>query len=511
VTDEADRPGSPAPRPSLLRNRLSIIGLVPAVWGLTGFALFFLLDLAPGETRAYSAVNLIPSLAVVALGVLLIALGVLREARRRRSGRGPSLERTLRVELGAAFFASLGAATALVTLLMTTVGTTAANLYEITESNTFCGETCHSVMEPEWVAFQEGAHSRLDCVECHIGPKAPSRIAYKLNGLRQVALVATGGYERPIPTPVKSLRPAREICEHCHWSGRFIDYRESTRTHFLADEETTPFKVRMLTKVGGSTNGIGEGAGIHYHMVSTRKVEYVARDPQRQKIPWVRVTLEDGRVTEYVDSDDPLDEAERAQLELRTMDCLDCHNRPAHRFESPARAVDAAIAAGAISRKLPFVKARSVTALDGSYATGEEALAGIAVSLTEFYEDEHPDVLEEHRGDLEKSIEAVRKIYRRNFFPEMKASWRAHPDNAGHLESPGCFRCHNDRMESEEGEQIKTDCNTCHLILAQGENVRSISTDGTNGNRFFHPDDDDYLDEYTDCTDCHTGGADLYE
>lgn len=504
--NEVTQRHSDSPRATRIRRWLRIAGAILAVWGLTGSLLFLVLDIAPGEAHAYAAVNLIPSVTVLVLGILLLALGRLR----RGAGQRESLERAMSAEVGASLAGTVILGTAAITFLMTTVGTGASRLYEFTESNVFCGESCHSVMEPEWVAFQDGPHSRLDCVECHIGPNVDSNVAYKFNGLRQMLAVATGNVERPISTPVHNLRPAREICEHCHWSGRFIDYRESTHAYFLADEENTRVNVRLLTKVGGGSRGLTEGSGIHYHMNVASRVDYVARDPQRQQIPWVRVTHADGSVTEYQDGDDPLEDAERDALGVRTMDCLDCHNRPAHRFEAPVVTVNAALASGAISRNLPFIKAQSVAALDAGYATRAEAFAGIGDRLTAYYEDEYPELAEERRGELDGSIEAIRAIYGRHFFPEMKANWLAHPDNVGHRDSPGCFRCHNDRMESAEGTPIATACNSCHVILAQGEDVVKIETDGAVGMTFYHPNDD-YFDEYTECTDCHSGGADLYE
>jgi hypothetical protein len=193
------------------------------------------------------------------------------------------------------------------------------------------------------------------------------------------------------------------------------------------------------------------------------------------------------------------------------MECVDCHSRPAHPFVSPVASVNSALQAGVLSPKLPHIKVESVRALDGGYETTEEAMHGIASSLTDFYEENYPEALNGDRAELDASIAALQRIYRRTIFPEMRANWTTHPDNIGHRDSQGCFRCHNDEMENEEGEPIGTECSTCHVILAQGEDVAVARADFENGRAFDHPEDGDPFDEFTYCTDCHTGGIELYE
>jgi hypothetical protein len=193
------------------------------------------------------------------------------------------------------------------------------------------------------------------------------------------------------------------------------------------------------------------------------------------------------------------------------MDCLDCHNRPAHRFTAPTDAVNEALAAGSIPREIPFIKLEAVKALDQDYPTREAATAGIAKALATAYRDEHPEFVDEQGARLPKAIDAVQTIYRSTIFPEMKARWSAHPDNIGHRDWPGCFRCHNDRLESSDGETIFTTCDRCHLILSQGADGDHLSVDLTKGKTYVHPEDGEEIDEYSDCSDCHTGGAELYE
>jgi hypothetical protein len=166
---------------------------------------------------------------------------------------------------------------------------------------------------------------------------------------------------------------------------------------------------------------------------------------------------------------------------------------------------------GSISRELPSIKVQAVKALDDGYETTEEAMIGIANSMRDFYRRDYPKVFAKKSDALTTSIKKVQSIYRETIFPEMKADWSAYPDNIGHRDSPGCFRCHNDELESADGDTIFTTCNKCHLVMAQGENIEQVNVDLEKGLAFIHPEDFETIEEYTECTDCHTGGADVYE
>ena len=246
-------------------------------------------------------------------------------------------------------------------------------------------------------------------------------------------------------------------------------------------------------------------------MVADHSVQFIARDPKRQEIAWVRITHPDGTETVYRSLDDPLSKSEQQALPVRTMECLDCHSRPAHRFESPVRSVDRAIKGGGISLSLPEIKPQAVRALDGGYVSSASAMSGIEQSLTDFYDENYPEIAEEESENLASSIATLQSIYRSTIFPEMKADWSVHPDNIGHRDWPGCFRCHNDDLVSDRGQTIFTTCTKCHVVLAQGEDVVVAKADFSIGSPFVHPEDDDTIEEFTLCTDCHTGGYDLYE
>jgi hypothetical protein len=225
------------------------------------------------------------------------------------------------------------------------------------------------------------------------------------------------------------------------------------------------------------------------------KVEYYSEDESRQTIPWVRVTYPSGEQTVYR-ADGFEDEIDESQL--RTMDCMDCHNRPAHDYQSPNEAVNVALSLGRIDRSLPGIKTQAVTALVGEYETKEAAFSGIDELLRE----EYADAPEER---VAQAVEEVQSIYARTFFPKMKASWRSYPNNIGHKEWPGCFRCHDDSHSSEDGEKLleMSRCDACHIILAQGSGDELNQLEAL-GQEFKHPDD--LYDTSFLCSECHDGG-----
>jgi hypothetical protein len=365
--------------------------------------------------------------------------------------------------------------------------------YHFTESVTFCGEACHTVMKPERVAYQQSPHARVSCTQCHIGPGATWFVRSKLSGAYQVYAVLAKKYPTPIPTPVKNLRPARDTCEQCHWPERFSGNIDRTYTHYLSEESNPMHGIRLSLRVGGANPAHGPVEGIHWHVGMSNKVEYVATDDQRQKIPWVRLTDETGKVTEFRTKGFTNDVS---QLELRTMDCIDCHNRPAHRYKSPNAAVNQAIQLGKLDVSMPFIKTNAVYALMQEYRTEPEALEKISSIL----ESKYPG-----SPKAKQAVEAVQQIYKENFFPEMKVTWRAYPENMGHKDWPGCTRCHDDKHVSTDGSKKINfkNCNSCHLILAQG-NAKELENMSAKGHEFKHPGDE--WDPGFMCSDCHTGG-----
>ena len=479
------------PRFGFFRNWLSLAGIVVALGSLFSFLLLFALDSLAHFSNPYIGVlTYLVAPSFLFLGVVLSVLGIVWQRWREKKNGG--LVPALQIDLGRprdrrilGFF--LGGAS----LFLLVSAVLSYHTYHYTESTQFCGQACHTVMKPELVTYSHGPHARVACVECHIGPGATWFVKSKLSGTYQVYAVAFNKYPRPVPTPIKNLRPAQETCEQCHWPKKFVGNLDRTYDYFLGDETNTPFSVRLTMKVGGGDPTHGPVGGIHWHMNVGNKVEYIATDDARQKIPWVRVVDSQGVVSEY-----------RVKgftnnisgYTLRTMDCMDCHNRPAHTFQSPNDAINLAMSLHPDFRSLPWIKTNALHALTRPYTNETQALRGIATLLSERYS-----------GDarIRPVIEVVQQIYKDNFFPEMNASWAKYPNNIGHKDWPGCFRCHDGRHETVDGKRaIKAnDCNACHTILAQGSGTE-LEQHSPNGQKFKHPGDE--VDGA--CNDCHTGG-----
>lgn len=496
-----ERPGSGARVPPLWENWISLVGMILAA--ASAFAVISLLamDLFSGLPNPYMGIlTYLVAPAFLVAGLLLMGLGAILERRRRlrlapgEVPRHPVID--FNQERHRRLFVS-GGVGAILFLLLTAVGS--YRTYHFTESVTFCGQVCHTVMEPEFTAYQASPHARVSCVQCHIGPGAGWFVQSKLSGTYQVYATLRNIYPRPIPTPIKNLRPAQETCEQCHWPNKFFGNVERVNDHFFSDSANTPWTIRLLMKIGGGDPALGRAGGIHWHMNIANRVEYIATDPARQVIPWVRVTDADGNVTVYRSRQDPIPLEDLERYEIRVMDCIDCHNRPSHIYQAPSRAVNLALSTGRISRDLPYIKRTARALLTAEYATTEEALARIADSLrAEYAAFPEPALVEE-------AVAALQNIYRTNFFPRMGVNWRVYPSNVGHTIFPGCYRCHDGQHVSEDGRIITHDCNACHVIIAQGTGP-SAETISPQGLEFRHPIDIGDLWKMVNCAECHTGG-----
>lgn len=333
------------------------------------------------------------------------------------------------------------------------------------ETDQFCGQTCHTPMQPEYTAYLTSNHARVECTECHVGAGAGALIESKISGMRQLALVVTGTYDRPVPSPVRSLRPASQICETCHWPYRMTGDLFLVRTHYASDEQNAPATTVALMRVGGQ-NWKGT-VGIHgRHSEAGGRMEYISTDTHRQVIPQVTYIAPDGKMTVYKATDVKVTAAQLAAGEHRTMDCIDCHNRPTHVFDLPEAAVDRQMLSGRISTSLPFIKKEGVAVLRRDYPDRDAAAREIASALQGFYRTKYPQT---NPAVLQRAIEAVQAIYAGNVFPAMKVTWGTYPNNIGHTDAPGCFRCHDGNHVSSDGKKIPDDCGTCHDLLAVEE------------------------------------------
>jgi nitrate/TMAO reductase-like tetraheme cytochrome c subunit len=492
MTTESPSPQTPQ---SSWRNWTSLSGLVVMAAAVFSFFFLFALDAMAHFSNPYVGLLtylLAPGFILLGFVVFVVGIWLRRRKLGKMNGGGATplkidLSRPRDRKILGVFIVGTACF-----LLVTSI--TSYHSYHYTESVQFCGQTCHTVMQPELVSYQHSPHARVACAECHIGQGATWYVRSKLSGTYQVYATLTDKFPRPVPTPIKNLRPAQETCEQCHWPKKFVGNLDRSYHYFLTDKDNPAYSVRLLLKVGGGDPTYGPVGDIHWHMNVANTIEYIATDSARQKIPWVRMTDSQGVVTEFRTA--AFTNGINAAA-IRRMDCMDCHNRPAHRLQTPNSAVNQAIALGKIDRSLPSIKSNAVYVLTQTNYTSElHAKQMIATTLANAYPNE---------PRIRRVIDTVQQIYSINFFPEMKADWRAYPDNIGHKDFNGCFRCHDGKHKTADGKRtIKAnDCNACHIILAQGSGPEFEQLH-PHGQKFKHPGDD--IDEGFLCTDCHSGG-----
>ena len=260
-------------------------------------------------------------------------------------------------------------------------------------------------------------------------------------------------------------------------------------------------QTRLLIKTGGGSPTAGQTAGIHWHMNVANEVSYVATDERRQDIVWVRFKQRDGTVVDYKNSASTLSDEQIKKLPVRKMDCVDCHNRPAHVYVNPHRAVDQSFTANALDVSLPFLKLVSVTVLSKQYGSTEQALSTIGKEVPEYYKKNYPDIYRTKMNSINGAVTELQRIYSTYFFPAMNTNWQSHADNIGHYNSEGCYRCHDGRHVSPTGKKIRTECTICHTTLDQ--TVGGVTFKPEDGN-FRHPVDLGGQGKYK-CAECHKG------
>jgi hypothetical protein len=443
--------------PAMVRNPISLIGAaITTAMAIVFFALLAL-EMAGQLRNPYLGLLLFVAVpAVFIFGLILIPLGAWRQRRRVRAGAADAdwpvvdlrLPRTRSVIFGVAMLTCVN----LVIVSLAAYGTV-----HHMESAEFCGSTCHTTMEPEWKAHQVSPHAKVACVSCHVGPGTEALVQSKIAGTRQLWQVFTNNVPTPVPAPVHGMRPARETCQVCHWSEKLHGDTLKVIREYADDENSTETATTLQLHVGGGRADLGAGGGIHWHMNIDNQIEFIATDAKRETIPWVKLTDRNGNSREYaVEGVTP---EQLAKGERRTMDCIDCHNRPAHTFEpAPERAVDVAIAAGQLPRTLPFARREAVAALKDEYASNDAARAGIDARLRKAFAAQSADPA------LAPFIAGVQEMYGRNVFPAMKVKWGTYPNHLGHVFFTGCFRCHDDNHKSPDGRVIKQDCESCHAM-----------------------------------------------
>ena len=489
--------------PKSFYNTLTLFGATIAGISFGLFLFLMILDLFDPNQKPYMGIITFIILPIILfMGIVVIVAGILREHHLEKVGR--SVEHVLpRIDFNNPTHRKtvvIVGSGVIALLFFSAFGSFKA--YEYTDSDAFCGTMCHTVMLPEYTAYSNSPHARVGCVKCHIGPGAGWFVRSKLSGAYQVYATVFNKYPHPIPTPIKNLRPAQETCEQCHWPRQFFSEKKITNTYFLSDEKNTKWTINLLVRIGGGNAEAGPTSGIHWHMNIANQITYAAIDSQRQIIPWVRVRNAHGEERVYQSTDNSLTEDQLAKLEKRNMDCIDCHNRPTHIYQTPMRSVDRIMSLGWIDPSLPSVKSICVQALEKPYLSQHGALDSIREVIQGFYRTNYPERAVKNAAAIEQAIVQVQKIYSRNYFPEMNVSWKRFVDNVGHLFYPGCFRCHDGKHVAQNGKVLSRDCNVCHIILAQekdsGPTVLSLD-----GIQFNHPVDIGDSWKEMNCSDCH--------
>lgn len=452
----------------ITRHWVSLVGAIIALVALVMILMLIGLQLTGFDGGAYLGIvtyMLLPM--VFGLGLVLIPLGVWLR-RRQEAAAASHKEAAPRglpvIDLNDERTRGVLIVSVVVAMLATVLigGATVKGIHEM-ESVAFCGTVCHTVMEPEHTAFLRSPHSKITCADCHIGAGADWFVKSKISGSWQLVSVAFNLYPTPVPTPVHSLRPARDTCEQCHWPTKHVGDQLRVKTKFADDEKNSETKTVMIMKVGGQQGSAS--TGIHWHVDRGVQIRYLT-DTTRQKIYDIEMVSADGKKRVYKTEDKP-----DVPVEWRQMDCVDCHNRPAHIFYSAEQELNRALEEARIDKTLPFVKREGLRVLqDGKYASKEEAKAGIANEIETFYKTKYAEVSTAKAAQIKAAAAAIGDIYSWNVFPKMKVTWGTHVNNLGHSdEAPGCFRCHDKKHTAEDGAKIGRNCKTCHAVLAEDE------------------------------------------
>lgn len=463
----------------LLKYQNFLKGLAVTWWGKAGvilttssFITFLLFEAAHTAGLINNAyIGLITYLlfpALFIIGLVLIPIGWYKYRKMRGLSTKQLLaEKFSRDDVQARSFGSRIFLTILVFTLINVAFITAAGMrmLHFMDQAHFCGTACHTVMNPEWVTYQQSPHARVKCVECHVGEGVGALIDSKINGTRQMILAAFHAYNTPIPTPVHQLRPARETCEKCHWPEKFYGRKIRTHVQYQPDSLSSPLYNTLILKI--DTGSKDEKAGIHWHIGAQNTVRFTSVDDEQEQMITVEVLQQDSSWKSY--SNKRLANRQVAFKKTRTMDCVDCHNRATHIYQDAEKAVDELIRSGKIDRSLPYIKQQALAALTGNYPSQEAAMQGIEQHLNSFYVRQNPALAQQQQPQWATAIAELQNNYNRNIHHQMKIEWGSYPSHLNHANGGGCFRCHSQDMQAEDGSFIHNECTLCHSFLAYEE------------------------------------------
>lgn len=485
-----------------LSHPISIVGLVIIGVGFVASLIGLVAELGGDHPSPYQGLLtfvLYPSVSMVGGGILLV--GVLLERRHARKLREAKEKWHPTLQLSDRRHRIIVWGLSIFTLAFVSSSVVGAyHAFEFTESKSFCGELCHEPMEPQFVAHGNSPHAQVACTTCHVGAGVTGYVEAKLAGLHQLKQMILDDVPRPIVASAEKRAVVSESCETCHAPDEMAAVELGSSVRYGYDLANTERPLRLMFR-----RSLDPELGNHWH--SGLEISFRAADDRERRIPWVRVRRSDGSEAIYEDRTWGQQSAGVALLEERPMVCIDCHSRPAHRFENPDHAVNSAIASGEIDPALPSIKKIAVAAVARDH--GEDVEASVRSFVEGYYRDNLSERVLERAGPLDRAIGAIARIHSENSFATMQTNWRTHPDHDGHRESPGCFRCHGGQHSSTEGTTLLDDCATCHLFFEKErgtESLLAISPDGASFHPFRHEDHPMH-----ECWTCHKESGSPYE
>jgi hypothetical protein len=455
-------------------NPISKAGGYMATFGAISGFIYTVMTILYGAENAYAGIIFLSVVPTTFFGgLLLVPLGIYFEFRRKRK-QDPSLGGKSLSAILHALSGESDVRNRIITFVLFSVANIALTMgifvasLDYLDSPSFCGQLCHTVMTPEYTTYQRSPHARVACVQCHIGPGASWFVKSKISGVRQVYAVMAKTYSRPIPTPIEQLRPARDTCEQCHWPEKFHQDKLKVITHYKNDRDNTKYYTAILLKVGGPEAEGAPPTGIHWHVSGGNRVIYASEKGERKDILWIRFERNGQPPVEYRFTGSSLSDAQIAAIPKRTMDCVDCHNRPTHIYRTADEELETMFARFPELQKVPYLK-KSASEVMAQHFNDEAIRNGrVKGSLLAWY-GAHPEEKPELRL-LNLAADKVQEIYGDNVWPGMNIAWGTYPNHIGHTTvSPGCLRCHGNNHVTKQGKAVRADCRLCHTILALKE------------------------------------------
>ena len=470
----------------IMRNPISLAGMALAIVSLANIFIFVLIDQIAIKASPYIGIlAYMVSPAFLVFGLFLMFVGVLLERRKKVAPTAfyPRIDLNDPTQRSAV----ISFMTFLVVFVMVSVAGS-YKAYEFTESVQFCGQLCHTVMSPEYTAYQLSPHARVACAECHVGAGATWFVKSKLSGSSPGVRRAFNTFPRPIPTPVHNLRPAQETCEQCHWPKKFYGGQLKVFTHYASDEKNTLRQIRMIIKTGGGDPATGAPEGIHWHMNIANEIDYVAADEKHQVIPYIHVEDLQGRVTEYYAKDSTLTKDQIAKAASIAWIASTATTVPRTSTFRPTWPSINPCSRAASTSPCPSSSRKRSRCSPRNYDTTDAAMQGIAKGHARFLREANiPTSRRPSSSRFATPSTEVQQIFKRTTFPEMKLNWQTHPNNLGHFYYTGCFRCHDGQHVSADGKVISRDCNQCHTLLSETDGASSVAA--TASPAFQHPVD----------------------